>query len=88
MCLFVSIPMFWAYATSADERIFGPLGISIVNSAGSVGGFAGPILVGWVQQHATGFGWSLTMLGSVLAVSGVLIGLALAPIRPMREVAQ
>lgn len=53
-------------------------GIAVVNSVGNVGGFVGPVLVGWLREATGGFGGGLALMAGGL-VAGAAIALMLRP---------
>jgi ACS family tartrate transporter-like MFS transporter len=48
-------------------------GIAFVNSVGNVGGFVGPIVVGWIRDATGGFAAGLVTLAGVLVVGAVVV---------------
>jgi len=50
-------------------------GIALVNSVGAIGGFAGPILIGWSRDTTGGFSAGLLSLAALL-VAGAAIAIA------------
>jgi len=58
-------------------------GLALINASGSVGGFLGPFVIGWVRDATGSFAVSLLFLGGVMAATaGVVILLG----RRMRNV--
>lgn len=49
-------------------------GIALINSCGSVGGFAGPFLLGALaDDSANGYSRAMLVLGALLALAAVLV---------------
>lgn len=65
MGLYAGVPVFWAIVTERMRRIDGAGGIALVNALGTLGGFAGPFMMGF---FIAGSGTIVT--GSALAVFG------------------
>ena len=61
----------WAYAGDLVSGAAAATGFAVINSVGTIGGFVGPSLIGWVRNHATSFSSGL----AVLAGFGVLTAL-------------
>jgi ACS family tartrate transporter-like MFS transporter len=54
-------------------------GIALINCVGSLGGFFGPFLTGWVLSTTGKYSNAMVLLGISLALSGVLILLVKVP---------
>jgi ACS family tartrate transporter-like MFS transporter len=48
-------------------------GIAIVNSVGNLGGFVGPLAVGWVRDATGDFKYGLLMLAATLVIGAVVV---------------
>jgi ACS family tartrate transporter-like MFS transporter len=64
---------FWTLPTAFLRGSAAAGGIALVNSVGNVGGFVGPILVGWVRERTGQFGAGLLMLAAFLVVGAVVV---------------
>ena len=64
---------FWTLPTAFLRGTAAAGGIALVNSVGNVGGFVGPILVGWIRQTTGQFGAGLLMLAAILIVGAVVV---------------
>jgi ACS family tartrate transporter-like MFS transporter len=51
------------------------IGMAIVNSAGALGGFAGPLLIGALKQRSGGYASSMFVLGAFLSAAAISVGL-------------
>lgn len=63
---------FWAVPTSYLSAASAAAGIGIINSVGSLGGFTGPFLVGFIKSRAPNFIYSLAALAVSLVVACLL----------------
>lgn len=76
MCLaipgpFAALAPFWAIPTETmPASVFGPV-IGLVNAVGSLGGFVGPYIVGWLatQYHSTAIPFNILGAGLLLAAT-------------------
>ncbi len=64
-------PGYWALATSNPETS-GSTRIAIITSAGALGGFCGPYLMGYLRQATNDFRTGMTVLSCCVAVAGAL----------------
>jgi ACS family tartrate transporter-like MFS transporter len=64
---------FWAMPTAFLRGTAAAGGIAFVNSVGNVGGFVGPIVVGWIRDATGGFAAGLVTLAGVLVVGAVVV---------------
>ena len=64
---------FWTLPTAFLRGSAAAGGIALVNSVGNVGGFVGPILVGWVRERTGQFGAGLLMLAAFLIIGAVVV---------------
>jgi ACS family tartrate transporter-like MFS transporter len=67
---------FWTLPTSFLRGTAAAGGIALVNSVGNVGGFIGPILVGWIRDATGGFTVGLLTLAAILVIgAGIALSL-------------
>jgi ACS family tartrate transporter-like MFS transporter len=71
---------FWTLPTAFLRGTAAAGGIALVNSVGNVGGFVGPILVGWIRDSTGQFAPGLLTLAGVL-----VLGAAIAVALPSRK---
>ena len=64
---------FWTLPTSFLRGTAAAGGIALVNSVGNVGGFVGPILVGWIREATGRFEPGLLTLAGILALGAVVV---------------
>ena len=80
---FAALAPFWAIPTETLPRhVFGPV-IGLVNSLGNTGGFAGPLIVGWLKEKYSSTAIPFNVLGI-----GLLLAAALAFLLPVGGNAQ
>jgi ACS family tartrate transporter-like MFS transporter len=63
---------FWAMPTAFLRGTAAAGGIALVNSVGNVGGFIGPIIVGWIRDATGGFTAGLLTLAGVLVLGAAI----------------
>jgi ACS family tartrate transporter-like MFS transporter len=73
--LYSGVPVFWALVTERMRRIDGSGGIALVNALGTLGGFAGPFLLGFFVAGDGGMhiGPALLIFGGFMLVSVLLM---------------
>lgn len=57
-------------------------GIALINSIGNLGGFIGPLVVGWVKDRWGSYAGGLYLVGGMLALSAVVLVLLDRPAQP------
>lgn len=85
--IYAALPVFWTLPTGMLTGTAAAAGIALVNSIGNVGGFMGPMLVGYVKDASGSFAVSLWALAALVAFSG-LAALALSARRRVVAVAE
>lgn len=48
-------------------------GVAAINSIGNLGGFVGPVAIGWLKERSGGYGQGLCLVGAFLVLSALLI---------------
>src|SRR3712207_1848818 len=64
---------FWTLPTAFLRGTAAAGGIALVNSVGNIGGFVGPMLVGWIRQTTGQFGAGLLMLAAFLLIGAFVV---------------
>ena len=64
---------FWTLPTAFLRGSAAAGGIALVNSVGNIGGFVGPIIVGWIRETTGQFGAGLLMLAAILIVGAIAV---------------
>lgn len=64
---------FWTLPTAFLRGTAAAGGIALVNSVGNVGGFIGPILVGWIRDATGNFAAGLLALAGVLVLGAAVV---------------
>ncbi|MCB4770359.1 MFS transporter [Ancylobacter sp. Lp-2] len=75
-------PNIWIFPTTLLTGTAAAAGIAVINSIGSVGGFFGPSIIGWVRDATGGFSGALIFLAVAMAVTA---GCILVLGRSMRD---
>ncbi len=63
---------FWAMPTSLLTGTAAAAGIAFINSAGNLGGFFGPYIIGLLRSSTGQFKGGLLVLGTALTISGII----------------
>jgi ACS family tartrate transporter-like MFS transporter len=66
---------FWALPPMFLRGTAAAAGIALINSIGSLGGFVGPYLVGWIKQSTGSFSAGMGALAVAVAASAILVPL-------------
>jgi ACS family tartrate transporter-like MFS transporter len=77
------LPTFWAVPTALLGRSTGAAAVGMINAVGSVAGFAGPYLFGYLNTSTGSFSAGLAVIALCAAVGGVLM--LNVPRRPVGE---
>jgi ACS family tartrate transporter-like MFS transporter len=73
MCIWCSNTIFWTVPASLLTGASAAAGIAFINCVGSLGGFFGPYLTGWVLGTTGKYSNAMVLLGISLALSGVFV---------------
>jgi ACS family tartrate transporter-like MFS transporter len=84
-CIWCSNTIFWTVPASLLTGASAAGGIALINCVGSLGGFFGPFLTGWVLGTTGKYSNAMVLLGISLALSGVLILLVKVPLEERAE---
>lgn len=68
-----SKPPLWSLPTMFLGGAAAAAGIAAINAIGNLGGFAGPVLIGWIHEASGSFGGGLFAVAALLAVSSILV---------------
>jgi ACS family tartrate transporter-like MFS transporter len=63
----------WAMPSMFLTGASAAAGIALINSMGNVGGFVGPLLIGWVKDRWGSYAPGLYIVGAMCALSAVLV---------------
>jgi MFS family permease len=66
-------PVFWAVPTSFLSESAAAASIGLINSVGNLGGFVGPMVIGYLVSRTHSFSWGLLYLVVSLFASGSLM---------------
>jgi len=67
------LSVFWAIPPMFLRGSAAAAGIAMINAVGSLGGFVGPSVMGWVKQSTGGYGSGLLVLSAVLVIEATLV---------------
>jgi ACS family tartrate transporter-like MFS transporter len=65
--------VWWSYPTTFLSGAAAAGAVGLINSAGNVGGFVGPYLIGWIKEKSGSFTWAWIYLAASLTLAGLLI---------------
>jgi MFS transporter, ACS family, tartrate transporter len=71
--VFAALPTFWTLPTRLLTGTAAAGGIALINALGSLGGFAGPALMGWIRDATGRFGDGLAAVAVVLVLAGASV---------------
>ena len=71
--VFAALPTFWTLPTRLLTGTAAAGGIALINALGSLGGFVGPSLMGWVRDATGRFGDGFAAVAVVLILAGALV---------------
>jgi ACS family tartrate transporter-like MFS transporter len=63
----------WAMPSMFLTGASAAAGIALINSMGNLGGFVGPLLIGWLKDRWGSYAGGLYVVGGMLALSAVVI---------------
>lgn len=66
-------PPLWAMPGMFLSGASAAAGIALINSLGNLGGFAGPLLIGWLKQRVGSYSAGLDAVGAMMALSAVIM---------------
>jgi cyanate permease len=67
------LPVFWAMPTEILSDSAAAAGVGMVNAVGSVAGFAGPFLFGYLNSRMGSFSYGLGLMAVLAIVGGLLV---------------
>jgi MFS-type transporter involved in bile tolerance (Atg22 family) len=72
MCI-AYLPVFWAIPTEILSHSAAAAAVGMINAAGSVAGFAGPYLVGYLNTRTGSFSYGLAVMMVSSLAGGLLM---------------
>jgi ACS family tartrate transporter-like MFS transporter len=72
-CYFAYHPCFWAVPTAFLSESAAAASIGLINSLGNLGGFVGPLMMGYLVTRTRSFTAGLLYLVGSLCLSGILM---------------
>ncbi|CAN5413402.1 MFS transporter [soil metagenome] len=70
---FAAFGLFWTLPTALLSGVAAAGGIALINSIGSLAGFGGPYLIGWIKEHTGSTTMGLLALAVLPAVAALLV---------------
>jgi ACS family tartrate transporter-like MFS transporter len=70
--IYAAIGTFWALPSAILTRTGAAAGLALINSIGNCGGFAAPVVIGWLKGATGDFTIPLLFLSASLALGGAL----------------
>jgi sugar phosphate permease len=70
---FASLGPLWAIITETFPRRIAGSVFGLINGVGNLGGFVGPVLVGYLRNRTDGFVYSFVVLGVALLIAATLV---------------
>ncbi|MEG2434300.1 MAG: MFS transporter, partial [Acinetobacter sp.] len=67
-----SKPPLWSMPTLFLSGTAAATGIATINSIGNLGGFAGPVMIGWIKDQTGSYAGGLYFVAGLLILSTVL----------------
>jgi MFS transporter, ACS family, tartrate transporter len=77
--LYGSKPAFWPMPSTFLTGTAAAGGIALVNSIGNLGGYVGPLMVGWIKDSTGSFEAGLYFLAACALLSGIIAYFAVQP---------
>ncbi len=71
--IYAGLPAFWALASRGLQGAAAAGAIALINSIGNIGGFLGPVAIGFVKQRTGSFAISMLFIASCLAVGAGIV---------------
>jgi MFS transporter, ACS family, tartrate transporter len=68
-----SKPPLWAMPSMFLSGASAAAGIALINSLGNLGGFAGPLLIGWLKQRVGSYAAGLDAVSTMMVLSAVIM---------------
>ena len=68
-----SKPPLWAMPSLFLSGASAAAGIALINSLGNLGGFVGPLLIGWIKDRWGSYTGGLEAVGAMMALSAVVM---------------
>lgn len=70
--IFCALPIYWTFPSMFFTGATGAFGIAAINSLGNLAGYVAPTIMGAVYDATKSFGIGFTVVGAVMAITGVM----------------
>ncbi len=70
--IYAALPVFWTLPTAMLTGTAAAGGIALINSVGNLGGYVGPVAVGWLHGTTGSYAGGMLVLGAGLVGAGLL----------------
>jgi ACS family tartrate transporter-like MFS transporter len=74
--MYGALPTFWTLPTGMLTGAGAAAGIALINSIGNVGGYVGPVILGYLRGMTSSHASGLYSLAAVCAMAAVLVLIA------------
>ena len=71
--IMAALSIFWSLPTAFLHGRAAAGGIALINCIGNLGGYFGPVILGWVKQHTGDVDVGLYVLACALCLSALLV---------------
>jgi len=71
--VYAALSVFWALPPSFLGGTAAAAGIGLINSIANLGGFFGPVMLGWFKTETGGYAGGMVALAAMLAAAGVIV---------------
>lgn len=71
--IYAGLPAFWALASRGLQGAAAAGAIALINSVGNIGGFLGPVAIGWVKERSGSYAPSLLLIALCLALGAAAV---------------
>lgn len=68
-----ALSIFWTLPAARLSGLAAAAGIALINSLGNLGGYFGPVILGWVKHHTGNLDGGFYLLAAALVLAGTLV---------------
>ncbi|MFC3051946.1 MFS transporter [Kordiimonas pumila] len=70
--IYATLPVFWTLPTAALQGTAAAGGIALINSIGNLGGYVGPVVIGYLHEQTNSFNGGMLALAAAMLCAGLL----------------